>query len=113
MRQARRWGARAAFLGAAIFVAVAARAETKTIKMGVVGRPDQAGVVHVDHPVAEYVAPQQHFALPALEVPQAQPRARQPDRIPVEAGHLVDGHEDLAAADGGHQTGDERIVGPA
>ena len=42
MRQARRWGALAAFLGAAILVAVAARAETGTIKMGVAGRPDQA-----------------------------------------------------------------------
>jgi NitT/TauT family transport system substrate-binding protein len=42
MRRARRWGAHAAFLAAAIFVATAARAETRTIKMGVVGRPDQA-----------------------------------------------------------------------
>ena len=39
-----------------------------------VGRADQAGVLHVDQPVAEYVAPQQHFAFPALEVPQAEPR---------------------------------------
>ena len=78
-----------------------------------VGGADQACVLHVDEPVTQHVGPQQHLAVPALEVPQVEPRARQPQRIAVERAHLVDGHEDLAPADGGHQAGDERVVGPA
>ena len=78
-----------------------------------VGGADQARVRHVDEPVTEHVGPEQHLAVPALEVPQVKPRARQPHRIAVDSAHLVEGHEDLAPAHGGHQAGDERVVSPA
>jgi hypothetical protein len=75
-----------------------------------VGGADQAGVRHVDEPVAQYGGAQQHLAVPALEVAQREPRAGQPQRVAVEAAHLVDRHEDLAPADRGHQAGDQRVV---
>ena len=36
-----------------------------------VGRADQAGVLHVDEPVAEHVGAEQDLPFPALEMPQA------------------------------------------
>ena len=52
----------------------------------------------------------QHLAVPAPEVAQREARAGQPQRVAVEAAHLVDRHEDLAPAHRGHQAGDERVV---
>jgi hypothetical protein len=37
---------------------------------------EKARVLHVDEPVTEHVGPEQHLAVPALEVPQVKPRAR-------------------------------------
>jgi hypothetical protein len=78
-----------------------------------VGGANEARVRHVDEPVTQHVGPEQHLTLAPVEVAQVEPRARQPQRIAVEAGHLVDWHEDLAPAHGGHQPGDERVVGTA
>ena len=84
--------------------------ETRNAGQHQVGRADQAGVRHVDEPVAEDVGAEQHLAVPAPEVAQGQARAGQPQRVAVEAAHLVDRHEDLAPAHRGHQAGDERVV---
>jgi len=60
--------------------------------------------------VAEHIGAEQHLPVASHEVAQREPGAGQPERVAVEAADLVDRHEDLAAADGGDQAGDERVV---
>ncbi len=75
-----------------------------------VGRTDQARGLHIDEPVTEHVAFQQHLTGTPLEMPKVEPVAGQPQGLAVGAPDLLDRHVDLTAADRGDQTGDQRVV---
>ena len=76
-----------------------------------IARTDQARTADVDEPVPEHVGAQQHLAVAPFEPAQVDFGAGQLQHLAVEGADLFDRHEDVAAADGGDQAGDQRIVG--
>jgi hypothetical protein len=63
--------------------------------------------------VPEHVGAKQHLALAPLELAQVEPGAGEREHLTVEPAHLLERHEDLAAAHASHQAGHQRMLGPA